>query len=67
MDWIGTADFVDKIFLYGGDYVLGASAAELYNGQILADTQDVIVVSLKYVSPLFTTSVVLLTLPAATA
>jgi carboxylesterase type B len=37
------------VWIYGGGFTTGSSAAPLYNGQHLADLEDVVVVTIKYV------------------
>jgi carboxylesterase type B len=37
------------VWIYGGTFTGGSSSNFLYNGQYLADSEDVIVVTLKYV------------------
>lgn len=37
------------VWIYGGGFATGSSAAPFFNGQHLADLEDVVVVTIKYV------------------
>ena len=47
---VGEAKKAVLVYIYGGGFTSGSSAIPAYNGANLVEEQDVIVVSLKYVS-----------------
>lgn len=48
---VGESKKAVLIWIYGGGFTSGYAGVSLYNGQYLAESEDVVVVSIKYVGP----------------